>query len=117
RRSSDLGQVAVSAGGAGGIGYVTAQRLASQGARIVLLVRSNLAAAESRAAELPGQGHGAVLASIDDSASLQSAAQNVSTRWGRADILVNTAGMTKPVAHRDLDARADALVDPSFVAN
>src|SRR5437016_4001649 len=98
------GQVAIIAGGTGGIGYATAKRLALAGARVVLLGRSDLATAESRAAELPGNGHGAVLASIDDSASLQLAAAQVASRWGRADILVNAAGMTMPVAHKDLDA-------------
>ena len=111
------GQVAIIAGGTGGIGYATAKRLASAGAQVVLLGRSDLAAAESRAAELPGNGHGAVLASIDDSASLQLAAAEVASRWGRADILVNTAGMTKPVAHKDLDALDDALIDQVFIAN
>jgi 3-oxoacyl-[acyl-carrier protein] reductase len=38
-------------------------------------------------------------------------------RWGRADILVNAAGMTKAVPHRDLDALDDALIDQVFVAN
>jgi 3-oxoacyl-[acyl-carrier protein] reductase len=84
---------------------------------VVLLVRSDLAGAESRAAELPGTGHGAVLASIDDSASLRSAAEKVALRWKRADILVNSAGMTKPVPHKDLDALDDDLIDQVFIAN
>ncbi|MFC3106664.1 SDR family NAD(P)-dependent oxidoreductase [Undibacterium arcticum] len=111
------GQVAIIAGGRGGIGYATAKRLAFAGAQIVLLDRSDLAAAEARAKELPGKGHGAVLASIDDSAALQRAAAEVGSRWGRSDILVNAAGMTKPVAHKDLDALDDALIDQIFVAN
>lgn len=111
------GQVAIIAGGTGGIGYAAAKRLALAGARVVLLDRSDLAAAESRAAELPGNGHGAVPASIDDSASLQLAAAQVASRWGRADILVNAAGMTRPVAHKDLDALDDALIDQVFIVN
>lgn len=111
------GQVAVIAGGTGGIGYASARRFATLGARVVLLSRSDLQAAQARAAELPGEGHGAVFAAIDDSASLRAAAAAVAERWGRADILVNSAGMTKPVPHKDLEALDDALIDEIFIAN
>jgi 3-oxoacyl-[acyl-carrier protein] reductase len=111
------GQVAVIAGGTGGIGYATAKRLAAQGAKVVLLSRANLQEAQAMAAELPGSGHGAVQASIDDSASLRAAAESVRQQWGRTDILVNSAGMTKPVPHKDLDALDDALIDQVFVVN
>ena len=111
------GRVAVIAGGNGGIGYATATRLAQAGAKVVLLVRSALDTATTRAQELPGEGHGAVLASIDDSAALARAAQDIGGQWGRADILVNTAGMTKAVPHKDLEALDDALIDEIFVSN
>jgi 3-oxoacyl-[acyl-carrier protein] reductase len=111
------GQVAVIAGGTGGIGYATAQRLARAGARIVLLDRSATAEAAQKARELPGEGHGAIQASIDDSATLRAAAQAVEERWKRTDILVNAAGFTKPVPHADLDALDDALIDALFVAH
>ena len=110
------GQVAVIAGGNGGIGYATATRLARAGARVVLLVRSDLAKAQTRANELPGTGHGAVLASIDNSEELKRAAAEVAAQWGRADILVNTAGITKAVPHKDLDALDDALIDEMFIS-
>jgi 3-oxoacyl-[acyl-carrier protein] reductase len=111
------GQVAVIAGGTGGIGYASARRFAALGARVVLLSRSDLQAAQARANELPGEGHGAVCASIEDSASLRAAAAMVTERWGRADILVNSAGMTKAVPHKDLEALDDALIDQIFAAN
>jgi NAD(P)-dependent dehydrogenase (short-subunit alcohol dehydrogenase family) len=117
RTPSLAGQVAVIAGGSGGIGFATARRLAAAGARIVLLDRSDPAVAAQKANELPGEGHGGVHASIDDSASLQRAAQEVGERWGRTDILVNAAGFTKPVRHGDLDALDDALIDSLFVAH
>jgi 3-oxoacyl-[acyl-carrier protein] reductase len=107
----------VIAGGAGGIGYATAIRLARAGAQVTLLVRSDLQKAMARAAELPGKGHGAVVAAIDDSAALRCAAADVATHWGRVDILVNAAGMTKAVPHKDLDALDDDLIDQIFVAN
>ena len=38
---------------------------------------------------------------MTDSAALDRLASTVAERLGRADILVNAAGMTRPVAHRD----------------
>lgn len=111
------GQVAVIAGGTGGIGYASAAALAGAGADVVLLTRGDTRAAERRAAELPGSGHGALQAHMADSASLNRAAEEVRARWGRANILVNAAGMTRPVPHRDLDGLDDALIDEIFVAN
>jgi len=111
------GQVAVIAGGIGGIGYATARRLADAGARIVLLDRGSSNPASQYAAQLPGTGHGAIRASIDDSKTLRAAADEVAERWQRADILVNAAGFTKPIPHADLDALDDALIDALFVAH
>ncbi|MDB5776134.1 MAG: short-chain dehydrogenase/reductase [Herbaspirillum sp.] len=111
------GQLAVIVGGTGGIGRVTARRLAAAGAQIVVLYRSDKGAADKLAAALPGEGHGAVYASIEDSSTLAQAAAEIEARWGRADILVNTAGFTKPIPHRDLDALDDALIDRMFAVN
>lgn len=111
------GQVAVIAGGAGAIGFASARRLARQGARIVLLGRGPLEQLQAKAAQLPGSGHGAVVAEIADSAQLKRAAAVVRQDFGRADILVNSAGMTKAVPHHDLEALDDELIDQVFIAN
>lgn len=111
------GQVAVIAGGCGAIGFASAQRLARAGARVVLLARGALDDSNAMAAQLPGQGHGAVRADTADGASLQAAAAEVLARFGRADILVNSAGITRAVPHHDLDALTDVLIDEIFVAN
>jgi len=110
-------QLAVIVGGNGGIGRAAAHRLARAGATVVLLVRSKPADARALADQLPGEGHGVVVADIADSVSLKRAAAEVAERWGRADILVNTAGMTKPVPHKDLESLDDALIDEIFVSN
>jgi NAD(P)-dependent dehydrogenase (short-subunit alcohol dehydrogenase family) len=72
------GRVAVIAAGTGAIGLATARRLATQGARCVLLYRSATpAAATAHAAALPGglaQGNAAVHADITDSGTLRAAA-------------------------------------------
>ncbi|WP_295381627.1 SDR family NAD(P)-dependent oxidoreductase [uncultured Pseudacidovorax sp.] len=113
------GKVAVITGGLGAIGYASAQRLAALGATCVLLHRK-AEDADARAAALPsaeGQRHGALRADIVDSASLQAAAAQVKADHGRCDILVNSAGHTRPVAAADLDGLTDALIDELLQAN
>jgi 3-oxoacyl-[acyl-carrier protein] reductase len=110
-------KVAVIAGGTGGIGRATARRLAAAGARVVVLYRDNEQGANELLAQLPGQGHGALFAAIEDSATLVQAAARVASEWGRADILVNAAGFTKPIPHADLDALDDELIDRMFAVN
>jgi len=113
------GQVAVITGGLGAIGWASAERLAALGATCVLLHRKG-DDAQARAAALPsahGQRHTALRADIVDSASLRAAAEAVKATHGRCDILVNSAGHTKPVPAADLDGLTDALIDELLQAN
>ena len=111
------GRVAVIAGGLGAVGRATAARLAKLGARVVLLHRKPPAEAAAFLATLAAGAHLGIAASVTDSAALAAAAREVSERCGRADILVNTAGFTQPVAANDLEALTDELIDDIFKAN
>ncbi|MBP0592040.1 SDR family oxidoreductase [Paraburkholderia sp. LEh10] len=111
------GKVAVIVGGAGGIGAASAKRLAVAGAKVVVCGHTDLAKAQHVADSLPGHGHLAKSVSITDSASLASLANEVRAAYGRADMLVNTAGFTKPVGHGDLDALTDELIDDIMKVN
>jgi 3-oxoacyl-[acyl-carrier protein] reductase len=111
------GQVAVVAGGAGAIGYASAIRLARQGAQLVLLGRDGLSALQARASDLPGSGHCAIVADTGISTTLREAAAQVRERYGRCDILVNSAGMTRAISHHDLEALSDEVIDEIFTAN
>jgi 3-oxoacyl-[acyl-carrier protein] reductase len=53
-------------------------------------------------------------ASVDDSSALRDLAEQVEARYGKLDVLVNNAGITRPVAHHDLDSLDDALIDQIF---
>ncbi|MFM0739564.1 SDR family NAD(P)-dependent oxidoreductase [Paraburkholderia xenovorans] len=110
-------KVAVVMGGTGGIGAAAAHRLALAGAHIVVVGRDNLDHAQATANALPGEGHSAALASITESATLDELARTVRDRYGRADILVNSAGFTQPVKHSNLDALTDELIDDIFKVN
>ena len=111
------GKVAVICGGSGGIGAASAGLLAAAGATVVVGYHSNAGKAEAVAAGLTGTGHLALPAPMTDSAALDRLAATVADRFGRADMLVNSAGMTKPVAHKELDGLTDELIDEVFKVN
>ncbi len=105
------------AGGLGAVGRATAARVARLGARVVLLHRRPEAELAECIDGLAGRGHFGVHASITDSETLARAAATVKERCGKLDVLVNTAGFTKPVPAADLDALDDDLIDAIFQAN
>jgi NAD(P)-dependent dehydrogenase (short-subunit alcohol dehydrogenase family) len=111
------GKVAVILGGTGGIGAAAAHRLGQAGARVVVVGQHDLAKAQRVADDLPGEGHTVALASITASETLNALAGLVRDRYGRADILVNTAGFTQPVKHSDLNALTDELIDEILKVN
>jgi len=110
------GQVALVTGGAGGIGGGISRRLAEAGAKVVLTGR-NAAKLDAAARALPGAGHWGTAVSVTDSAALADLAREVKERYGRLDVLVNNAGVTKLVDHNDLDGLTDALIDEIFRVN
>ena len=105
------------AGGLGAVGRATAAHAARLGARVILLHRRPEAELAECLAALDGSGHFGVQASITDSESLAQAAAAVKARCPKLDVLVNTAGFTKPVPAADLDALDDELIDAIFEAN
>lgn len=111
------GRVAVVTGGGGGIGSAICQRLAILGASVVVVVAERLERAQWLAASLPGTGHLAVRVRVDESAEVAELASMVAATYGRIDVLVNSAGVTRPVAHADLDALNDELIDHIFRVN
>jgi 3-oxoacyl-[acyl-carrier protein] reductase len=111
------GKVAVVMGGSGGIGAASARKFAGAGATVVVVWRSGEAAALSVLATLPGDGHIALNASVEDTASLGTLAEKVKAAFGKVDILVNSAGFTRPVPAGDFDALDDAFIDEMFRVN
>ncbi|MFT8242950.1 SDR family NAD(P)-dependent oxidoreductase [Roseomonas sp. BN140053] len=108
---------AVILGGSGGIGSATARALAAAGASVIVTYRGNEAAARDLVGSLPGTGHDALPATVEDSASLDALAARVRETRGRCDILVNSAGFTKAVPHGDLDALDDDFLDRMWAVN
>ena len=111
------GRVAVVSGGSSGIGAAAARRLAAAGARVAVGYHRGADRAAALIAELPGTGHRAMRMVLEQSETLEAAAAEVRASFGRADILVNSAGFTRPVPHGDLAALDDALWDAILTAN
>ena len=110
-------KVAVIIGGNGAVGFATAQRLAKLGATCVLIGRHSLEKGKEQLSLLPPGKHFCLNASITDSSTLVTAAKEVEDRLGRCDILVNSAGFTKPVPAANLDELTDDLIDEVMKAN
>ncbi len=117
---SIAGKVVLIVGGAGGIGAAAAQMFAANGAKVAITHRPDAgraAAAQALVADLPGEGHAAFPADVGDTATLLALREAVTARYGRLDILINSAGFTKPVPHGDLEALDDDLIDRMFQVN
>jgi len=115
--SSLTGKVAVVTGGSSGIGAASVRLLAQAGAKVVIGYNKGADRAQQLIAELPGDGHKATHLPLEDSAQIRKVAAAVKDEFGRADILVNSAGFTRMVPHHDLEALDDDLIDTVLTAN
>ncbi|MEO8536234.1 MAG: SDR family NAD(P)-dependent oxidoreductase [Betaproteobacteria bacterium] len=88
------GRRAVVTGGAAGIGFAVARRLAASGARVSLWDRDAEALADARAA----LGEAAAIHALDvtDCAAVERAAAATEAAFGGVDVLVCSAGITGP---------------------
>ena len=111
------GKVAVVTGGSSGIGAASARMLAAAGAKVVVGYNKGADRAAALIAELSGSGHMAMHLPLEDTAQIRKAAAAVRDQFGRADILVNSAGFTRMVPHHDLEALDDDLIDAVLTAN
>lgn len=93
------------------------RRLAAAGARVVVGYSRGLDRAEKLIGELPATGHCAMHLPLEDAAQIRRVAAVVADQFGRADILVNSAGFTRMVPHADLESPDDDLIDAVLTAN
>ncbi len=91
------GKVAIVTGASRGIGRATALALAAEGAQVVVNYASSSGAAESVVEEITAMGGQAIAIAADVSKVDQVDALIDATmeKWGRIDVLVNNAGITR----------------------
>ena len=88
-----MDKVCLITGGAAGIGKATAIRFAEEGAKVVIC-DVNAEVGQAAATEI---GHGVVFYKVNvaDRAEVQAWVEDVVTKFGRVDVLVNNAGITR----------------------
>ena len=118
------GKVAFIHGGSRGIGAASARRLAREGATVAIGYASSVIAAEALAEEIQAAGGRAIAIKADatDAQALAAAIDGVAERFGRLDILVNSAGVlhvapTEDFSLADFDRTLAVNVRSVFVAS
>lgn len=108
------GRIAIVTGGSQGIGEAIAYRLAAEGANVAVVASSSLDKAAAVVAKLQGGAdrHMAAVCDVRDSGAVKTLVGDVVKRFGKADILMNAAGVfyTTP-AGATSDEDLDRMVD------
>src|SRR6195256_6660969 len=96
------GQAAVVTGGAQGLGFAIAERFIAEGARVVL-GDLDLGATEASAKQLGGQDVAlAVRCDVTQADEVDALVTAAVERFGRLDIMVNNAGITRDAPIRKM---------------
>jgi 3-oxoacyl-[acyl-carrier protein] reductase len=82
-------------GSSRGIGAGIARKLAEQGASVGVTYATNPGSAEQVVGSLKGEGHLLLKLDIANEASVTAAFEEIASKWGRIDGLVNNAGVTR----------------------
>lgn len=113
------GRVALVTGGGTGIGRATSIALAAEGAAVAINYSRSRGDADETASEIVSRGGRVitVAADIADESAVESMVRRVAGELGRLDVLVNNAGTTRFVDHKDLEALTAEIWDRILAVN
>ncbi|PDW03444.1 3-oxoacyl-ACP reductase family protein [Candidatus Viridilinea mediisalina] len=101
------GQIAIVTGAGRGIGRAIAIALAAEGAKVAVNYNSSATAADEVVAQInadAGEERAfAIKANVSDAEQARSLINTVHERWGRLDIMVNNAGITRDRSIRKMN--------------
>ncbi|MEQ1495727.1 MAG: SDR family oxidoreductase [Novosphingobium sp.] len=111
------GKVAVITGGAGGIGFATAQLMTQRGAQVVL---ADIAVERARDLVATLDGALALPLDLEDEGSIEALIAKTVSHFGRLDVLHNNAALLGPEIARndgDVERMSTALWDRTYRVN
>ncbi len=113
------GKCAIVTGGATGIGRAVCLWLAREGANVVVNYSKSENEAEETARDATAAGGTGVAfkADVADEAKVKEMVAFTHESFGRVDALVNNAGYTQFIDHRELDKLTDELWDRIYAVN
>lgn len=117
--ASEARRVALITGAGSGIGATTAEQLAARGCDLVINYAHNRDGAEAVAARCVAAGAAAIAVQGDVAvdADCRALVERTVQRFGRLDVLVNNAGVTRHVPAADLEALTPADFERVFAVN
>ena len=109
------GRIAVVTGGLGGIGTAVCRHLAEAGAVVIATCHPADADQADDWRQRQGGGIDVVSGDLSDAAAAAAMMEQVLTRYGRVDILVNCAGITRDATMKKMSVEQwDAVVDTNL---
>jgi ketoreductase RED2 len=100
--TSWAGRVVIVTGSSSGIGEQVAREFARRGASVLVNSAHSVETGQAVASSLPDARY--LQADISDEEQAQRLVTTAVDSWGRLDVLVNNAGVTKLIPHADLQA-------------
>ena len=113
------GRVVLITGSGTGIGRAIAERFARDGIKVAVNYRQARQAAEGLASQIRSAGGTAISiqANVSKDAEVRGMIAQIEREFGRLDSLVNNAGWSTRVPHRNLDELTDDIWDKTFETN
>ena len=104
-------------GASNGIGRATARLLARKGATIAIGYHANKERAVAVLGSLPDAKHSIIQVDISNPKSVKKMAEKIKNSYGKLDVLINSAGVTMPIHHKDLETLDEKVFDKLLQLN